>query len=159
MTERQRKYIKERVKGKTKKEAALAAGYSPTTALRTNRIETPNVRKAFAEIIRNCVPGELIGRRIREGLDAVKTEFFSSDGIVTDQRETVAWSERREYAKLAAEYGGYFTPQVEVSGAFVHVLTPAEKHEAEECVKRLIEYDREEESRLLVEVSEEDGRP
>jgi hypothetical protein len=26
---------------------------------------------------------------------------------VTDQRDVVAWGERREYLKLAAQYGGY----------------------------------------------------
>ena len=32
------------------------------------------------------------------------------EGIVQDKREVPAWSERRQYAELAAEYGGYHQP-------------------------------------------------
>jgi hypothetical protein len=143
MTGKQREYLKNRVKNPamTKKDAAIAAGYAKTTALRTNMIETPDVKKAFAALIREKIPGEKIAARVAEGLDAMETEFFASKGIVLDSREVVSWSERRAYAQLAAEYGGYFTPQVEMTGAVVHILTPAEKKEAAETVKRLLEYE------------------
>jgi hypothetical protein len=39
----------------------------------------------------------------------------SKEGIVTDQRDVVAWSEGREYLKLAAEYGQYVEPDAKVS--------------------------------------------
>jgi hypothetical protein len=32
-------------------------------------------------------------------------KFFQKEGIVTEQRNVIAWSERREYLKLATEYG------------------------------------------------------
>ncbi len=41
---------------------------------------------------------------------ATETKFFSHEGLVQDQREVPAWSERRQYAELAAEYGGYHKP-------------------------------------------------
>ena len=41
---------------------------------------------------------------------ATETKFFSHEGIVQDKREVPAWSERRQYAELAAEYGGYHQP-------------------------------------------------
>ena len=95
----------------TKKDAALAAGYAPSTALRVaNNIETPDVRAAFAELMRKKAPAAKIAARIAEGLDATKTEFFQKDGVVTDSRDVIAWNERRMYASLAAEYGGYFIP-------------------------------------------------
>jgi hypothetical protein len=31
-------------------------------------------------------------------------------GVVQDQRDVVAWSERRQYTQLAAQYGGYYAP-------------------------------------------------
>jgi hypothetical protein len=141
MTEKQREYAKQRIKGKNKKDAALAAGYAVSTAHRVHMIETPDFRKQFAEIMRSKVPGDKIAQRVAEGLDAQETIFFQKDGIVCDSRDVVAWGERRAYAQLAAQYGGYFTPQVEMTGAVVHILTPAEKAEAAETVKRLLEYE------------------
>jgi len=149
---RQAKYVKERLKGKNKKDAALAAGFPMSMALRSNKVETPDVKKAFAEIIRRHISGEKIANRISEGLDAKETLFFQSEGIVTDHRDVISWSERRRYAELAARYGGYHTPQVEVQGVIAHVLTPAEKREAQDTVKRLLEY----EDAIEGEVAEEE---
>jgi hypothetical protein len=38
---------------------------------------------------------------IKDGLDAMRTQFFQKDGIVTDSRDVVAWGERRAYAETA----------------------------------------------------------
>ena len=43
-------------------------------------------------------------------MTATETKFFSHEGVVQDKREVPAWSERRQYAELAAEYGGYHLP-------------------------------------------------
>jgi len=151
MTHRQRKYVNERSKGKNKRQAALAAGYAPSTALRVKQhIETPEVRAAFAAVIRKQIPPEKIARRIKEGLDAKETQFFQRGGIVTDSREAVSWAERRQYAALAAEFGGYHVPAVEVTGSITHELTEREKQEAVECVARILEYE-EKERKLLKE--------
>jgi hypothetical protein len=143
MTGKQREYIKQRIKNPTgtKKDAALAAGYALSTATNSFIVETRDVREAFKKLIREKIPGEKIAARVAEGLDAQETIFFQKDGIVCDSRDVVAWGERRAYAQLAAQYGGYFTPQVEMTGAVVHILTPAEKQEAAETVKRLLEYE------------------
>ena len=112
MTDRQKKYINERSKGKNKKQSALDAGYSESTALRVKQhIETPEVRAAFAVIIRKRIPAEKIAKRISEGLDAIETKFFQHEGVITDQRDVIAWSERRQYAALAAEFGDYVVPK------------------------------------------------
>lgn len=109
---RQQKYIDNLSKGMTKKDAALAAGYAMSTALRVaNNIErSSNVRDTFAKIIRKKIRAERIADRISEGLDAMETKFFQHEGIVTDSRDVIAWNERRQYASLAAEFGGYFVP-------------------------------------------------
>jgi hypothetical protein len=44
---------------------------------------------------------------ISDGLEATETKFFQHEGRVTDSKELINWSERRAYAELAAEYGGY----------------------------------------------------
>lgn len=148
MTGKQREYIKQRVKNPTgtKKDAALAAGYAYATAANSYVVESAEVKKAFQELIRKKITAEKIADRVAEGLDAKETIFFQKDGIVCDSRDVIAWGERRAYAQLAAQYGGYFTPQVEMTGAVVHILTPAEKAEAAETIKRLVAYDSDEEN-------------
>jgi hypothetical protein len=105
------KYVEGLAEGKTKVQAALDAGYSPAMARSaTHNIETPDVRAAFAALMRKRIPPEKIVQRIEEGLDAKETKFFQEKGVVTDQRDVVAYGERRQYAELAAQYGGYHVP-------------------------------------------------
>jgi hypothetical protein len=74
------------------------------------KIETPDVKMAFTELIQQAIPPERIAKAIEEGLGALETKFFSHEGVVQDQREVVNWSERRQYAAMAAEMGGYHVP-------------------------------------------------
>jgi hypothetical protein len=120
LSARKRMYLEGLAKGKTKRQSALDAGYAESVAKNAKaHIETPDVRKAFSELIQQVIPAEKIVARIAEGLDAMETKVFSFQGMVFDQTDMIAWSERREYAKLAAEYGEYFMPvpqKVEHSG-------------------------------------------
>lgn len=103
--------------GKTRRQSALDAGYAWSTARNPGRnIESPDVKEAFQKLIRRRIPAHKISQRIAEGLDATDTKFFADKGVVVDQREVVDWAQRRNYAQLAAEYGGYIsgdTPTVE----------------------------------------------
>lgn len=104
-------YVQGRLEGKSKKQAARDAGFSETMANHAaDKIETRDVRQAFARLVREMVPPEQIAKTIAEGMAATETKFFSHEGVVQDQREVPAWSERRQYAELAAEYGGYHAP-------------------------------------------------
>lgn len=94
--------------GKSKTEPALDAGFSETMAVHTaDTIQTPDAREASALLISDMIPPERVAKTIAEGMAAMETKFFSYEGVVQDQREVPAWSERRRYAELAAEYGGY----------------------------------------------------
>ena len=109
LTPRKRKYVSGLAKGKTKKRAALDAGYSESVAESAkSHIETEDVRKAFSALLRKNIPAEKIIQRIAEGIDAMETKFFQKDGCVVETRDVVAFGERRAYAELAAEYGEYF---------------------------------------------------
>ena len=100
-----------RLDGKSKKQAALDAGFSETKADHVaDKIETRDVREAFARLVREMVPPEFIAKTIADGMAATETKFFSHEGLVQDQRDVPAWSERRQYAEIAAEYGGYHAP-------------------------------------------------
>jgi hypothetical protein len=103
-------YVQGRLEGKSKRQAALAAGFSESMADHPAKIETKDVREAFAALIRETIPPERITKAISDGLDAMETKFFSSEGEVKDSRDVIAWTERRQYVELAAEYGGYHAP-------------------------------------------------
>jgi hypothetical protein len=95
--------------GKTKKQAALAAGYSASTANNAAAIiERGAVKEAFRELIQQTIPVENIIERLAEGLDAMETKCFVHDGGVIYSRPLVNFSERRHYIELAAKYGGYY---------------------------------------------------
>src|SRR5215469_15778345 len=90
-------YIQGRMDGKSKKQAALDAGFSQTMAEHAaDKIETKDVREAFARLIREMVPPELIAKTIADGMAAIETKFFSNEGVVQDSRDVPAWSERRQ---------------------------------------------------------------
>jgi len=105
----------------------LDAGFSETMANHAaDKIETRDVREAFARLVREMVPPEQIAKTIADGMAATETKFFSHEGVVQDEREVPAWSERRQYAELAAELGGYHTrdSKEERGGGGVIIILP-----------------------------------
>src|SRR6267143_6520511 len=92
LSKRKQKYIEGVADGKSKFEAAIAAGYSESTALSAKaHIETPDVRAAFSKLIRERIPARRIVARISEGLDAKETKFFQHEGEVKETRNVIAW--------------------------------------------------------------------
>jgi phage terminase small subunit len=105
---RQCKYIEGRVRGKTKTQAALDAGYAKSVSRNAkDRIETADVREAFGRLIREGVPAEKLVHLLREGLDAMETRVFTFRGKVRDTLQVINFAERRAYIELVMEYGGY----------------------------------------------------
>jgi DNA-binding CsgD family transcriptional regulator len=134
LSARKRIYLESLATGKTKRQSALDAGYAESVARTAKEhIETPDLRKAFATLIQSVIPAEKIVARIAEGLDAMETKVFSFQGTIFDQTDLIAWTERREYAKMAAEYGEYFvsSPQKMVHSGKVtlEALVCGEKEE------------------------------
>jgi hypothetical protein len=112
---RQRQYVKNRVAGKSKKTAALEAGFSESMAENAAaKIETSDVREAFRKLVQQEIPASKIVARLKEGLDAMETKLFQKDGIITDARDLVEYSERRNYLELAAKMGGYYIEKQEI---------------------------------------------
>src|SRR5271169_5062331 len=105
MNDRKRMYLRGRAEGMSRTEALRFAQYSANT--RPSDVENPSVKAALARLMRQAVPLHVLVKRIAEGVSAEETKFFQKEGIVTDQRKVIAWSERREYLKLAAECGQY----------------------------------------------------
>jgi hypothetical protein len=96
--------VEKRLDGESKAQIANELGIAPKTVGRI--LDEPQ----FYEVVRKAIPPEKIAKRLREGLNAKETQFFQKDGIVTDHRDVISWSERRQYLQLAAEFGGYHRP-------------------------------------------------
>ncbi|HET7208599.1 MAG TPA: hypothetical protein VFI95_18630 [Terriglobales bacterium] len=116
MTEpNQRMYVNGIAAGKTKKQAAIAAGYSAATAKNAAAIiERAGVKKAFEELIQQAIPLEKIIELLAEGLNARETKVFMHEGGVIYSRPMVNFSERRHYLELIAKYGGYYVDRQEI---------------------------------------------
>lgn len=93
----------------SKRQAARNAGFADSTSI--SRIETPTLKAQFSKLLRQHIPAHKIAQRIAEGLDAQETKFFQFEGRVSDSRDVINYAERRQYAKLAAEFGQYVEPE------------------------------------------------
>lgn len=126
LPEKKQKYLKNRAKGMNKKQAAIKAGYAESTASAiSSHIETPDVKLAFRQAIQDHAPYIKVAKRVGEGLDAMETKFFQKDGFVMESKDVISWSERRQYAELAAQMGEYYTPK-QMSQGIIIINGPAE---------------------------------
>ena len=115
LNRRQRMYVNGIAAGRTKKEAAIAAGYSESSAKNAAAIiERGAVKEAFQELIQQTIPVEKITERLAEGLDAMETRCFVHEGGLIYSRPMVNFTERRHYLELAARYGGYYVDRQEI---------------------------------------------
>lgn len=117
LPERKQKYVRARVKGKSKRQAAKLAGYSPLVAKAAGtRVETADVREVFQGIVQRAVNMDTLAKVLVAGLHATQTKLAQVDGHFSDERELPDYGERRAYAELCAEYAGYVTKDVDQSG-------------------------------------------
>jgi phage terminase small subunit len=109
---RKQKYVAGRLEGKSKKDSAMDAGYSPAMARNAAaKIESLDVRRSFQELARKAVPTEKILKRLAEGLDATWIHQDNKKGTVAE----AYFRERREYLILAAKLGGYYIEKRDVA--------------------------------------------
>lgn len=103
---RKRRYVAARVNGASKKDAALEAGFSESMALKAgSKIETPDVKAAFQELVSKAIPESVMVLRLAEGLDAEKSTFTGN--MIPDYKT------RLDYWKVAGQVTGRFFPQDE----------------------------------------------
>lgn len=109
LSPRKAQFVKGVVAGKSARQSALDAGYSQSVANDPGRklFNQSDIQAVLGEHIRKIIPAERIAQRMSEGLDAMETVFAKFKGRITDQKDVVSWSERRQYAELAAKMGGY----------------------------------------------------
>ena len=97
-------YVEARLEGKSRRASALTAGYSESMANHPYKIETKDVRDAFAALMREAVPPERIAKTIAEGMGATETKFFSHEGVDTAVGRHLSRSRRRRCALLVYRF-------------------------------------------------------
>jgi hypothetical protein len=114
--------------GKTGKDAARAAGYSPSSAsmIASRSMADPDFRTELRAMMdRIGATKEKLMTRINEGLDATAKTYAISDGKITDERVDPDFEVRGKYIDRAAKVRGdlgYVTGENEGGGMSVAVM-------------------------------------
>ena len=105
LTMRQQRFVSEKISGKTDKAAALAAGYSLSTALVAcrNVAGAPAVQAEFKRLLAQVVPDEFLVGKLRAGLNATKKTYVTWDGRVSDERRDPDYSTQHKFVDLACK--------------------------------------------------------
>jgi len=110
-----KEYVKSLMSGMTKKDAATAAGFSPSMARNAaNKIETPKVRDEIESLQKTLlveIPTQLLVQKFREGLDATTVKIGRKDGKFTDERTSPDYRVRLRYIEKIASMSGRDQPQ------------------------------------------------
>jgi phage terminase small subunit len=106
LSPRKKKYAAGRLSGKSKAQAALEAGFSPAMANTPSKIETPDVTDAMRSLLDEMIPLEHLALRIKEGTNAMKTEFAKHNGKIKDEVDTIDHAQRHNFVKLALSIKG-----------------------------------------------------
>jgi hypothetical protein len=112
---KKRAFIKGLIAGKSMAQSARDAGYTETMAGNAGQKIMPAVREEFQRILAEHAPPSKLAETIAAGLDAEETEFAKFEGRITDERNVIAWGERRGYAELAAKIYGYTDSKMDVT--------------------------------------------
>ena len=129
LSEQRQAYVKNRVKGMNKRQAALKAGYAVNTArVASSSVETPDVKAVFQDVIARAAGMDGLARTLVEGLHATKTELASFEGKFTDERTVPDYKTRTRYLEIAAEWAGYVVRE-DNSKSSLHVLALVPRQE------------------------------
>ena len=101
----------------TKKDAALKAGFAPSTANCPPIIEGT---AGFKELLESYIPKDKLLKKLNEGLDAMAVRVAMKDGVITDEKEYIDYETRHKYMdtgfKLHGSYqaDGGIAPQINI---------------------------------------------
>lgn len=125
---RQRKYVAGAMSGKTPRQAALDAGYSPSVAQTASKTinKTPAVRALFILALEKAgITDEMLAQRLHDGLNATETKLAQKDGVFQDSRELIAFPERRATVELVARLRGLMVEKTESELTFPEGMSVA----------------------------------
>lgn len=114
------KYLEGVVAGKTKEQAALAAGYSASVS----RSPGSGIEKTISakSAIDRYLPVEKIFGVVSDAMGANKVSRASEKGIFTDERVEVDHAMRLRSSEVAGKFRGMFTEKIKVETTESHIL-------------------------------------
>lgn len=116
LTPMQRLLVKGLQEGKSVLQAALAAGYAPSTA-KSDVYQMPAVRSAVAQLMdQQGLGDDTLLAKLKEKLQAMETKFFQHEGHVVETRQVVAHGIQLQALDMALKLKGlYPAAKVEVT--------------------------------------------
>lgn len=101
---RAKKYIQNKIAGMSDQQAALKAGYSPSTAIAaSNNIESPRVKELMADILdRKGLTDDKLADSLKEGLENANRIHGTDDNFV----EVPDYPTRHRYLETALDLKG-----------------------------------------------------
>lgn len=115
-TPMQMEFIRGIREGKSYRQAALSAGYSEQIAKQAHRKIIPSIRARVEKELKRQFDSKRYVSGILRGTEATVTQFFSHEGIVTDQREVVDWRVRIRFLDLLADMLGSKIQRQQIEG-------------------------------------------
>lgn len=104
--------------GEPVRQAMRKIGYADSTADKNQRalVAKPEFQEQVGRIRAALVAKEgkvfeKVATVMLDGLAAEETKFFQYEGEVTDERNVIAWGERRQYAELITRLFGELNPK------------------------------------------------
>lgn len=155
LTPQQHNLVKNLLKGMNLTQAAIKAGYSTKNAPVIANQALKRIQKKMPQILeRNGLSDNaLVKKYLKPGLEAQETKFFQKDGVVTDQRDVVAWDPRLRALDMAFRLKGSYAPvNVEHTGNIIHEITAVEKSIAMSSLQKIKALESSSETPLLAEV-------
>lgn len=115
LNSRQTTLVKELAKGKTLKDAGIAAGYSEKTARQGAHQALEGIRAKMPEVLdrHGLTDDALINKYLLPLLNAKTTKHFAHQGKVKDTRHYADNTTRRETLDMAFKLKGAYAPKTE----------------------------------------------
>lgn len=116
LTVKQKKLLKGVMEGKSRKQAAISAGYSPASAHSTATLTLNNskVKTAFQNMLDKAgLTDDALAKKFQELVTAKETKFFQKDGVVVETRDVEAIETQRKTAEFVAKLKGHLVEKVE----------------------------------------------
>lgn len=116
-TNRQRLLVKGLAKGKTQKQAAIDAGYSPKNADQGGHQAVQVLQKTAPELLaaHGLDDNALIGKYLAPLMKADRSTFTQFEGKFTDERKRPDWDARKSGLDIALKIRGMYAKE-EVNG-------------------------------------------
>ena len=123
-TAREQKFIEAKLNGATDTEAALATNPSLKAPDSSGHQLKKTIEEKLPEVYLalGLTRNEFIQKHLARCLEAKETKFFAHEGVVTDQRDVVAWTVQQRAQDMVFQLAGDYKQARESGGPAIRVI-------------------------------------